>query len=86
MRFGTKKENREPTCEELIQLDNEEEETGRPEREGTEPLGEERNILREVLSFLCYAAVIFGCTFLIIMFVAQRTSVSGHSMNDTLQD
>ncbi|MCI8464907.1 MAG: signal peptidase I [Lachnospiraceae bacterium] len=51
-----------------------------------EPEGEERSMLREVLSFLVYAAVIFGCTFLIIMFVAQRTSVSGPSMNDTLQD
>ncbi|MCI9486032.1 MAG: signal peptidase I [Lachnospiraceae bacterium] len=48
--------------------------------------GEERNVLREVLGFLAYAAVIFGCTFFIIMFVAQRTSVSGHSMDDNLQD
>ncbi|MCI8506820.1 MAG: signal peptidase I [Lachnospiraceae bacterium] len=54
--------------------------------EEREPEDGERNILREVLSFLAYAAVIFGCTFLIIMFVAQRTSVSGPSMNDTLQD
>lgn len=53
---------------------------------GREPEVEERNALREVLSFLVYVAVIFGCTFLIIMFVAQRTSVSGPSMNDTLQD
>lgn len=52
----------------------------------SEPKGEERNVLREVIGFLIYAAVIFGCTFLIIMFVGQRTSVSGPSMNDTLQD
>lgn len=90
MRFGKKKEKREPTYEELMRLVHEEEEEqperGETESSGAEPPGEERNILREVLSFLAYAAVIFGCTFLIIMFVAQRTSVSGHSMNDTLQD
>ncbi len=45
-----------------------------------------RSRLQEIISFLVYAAVIFGCTFLIIVFVAQRTSVSGSSMNDTLQD
>ncbi|MCI8550644.1 MAG: signal peptidase I [Lachnospiraceae bacterium] len=45
-----------------------------------------RGRLQEIISFLVYAAVIFGCTFLIIVFVAQRTSVSGTSMNDTLQD
>lgn len=78
MRFR-RKEKREPTYEELMTMINEPAEERGPE-DG------ERNILREVLSFLAYAAVIFGCTFLIIMFVAQRTSVSGPSMNDTLQD
>jgi signal peptidase I len=78
MRFR-RKEKREPTYEELMTMINE-------PAEEREPEDGERNILREVLSFLAYAAVIFGCTFLIIMFVAQRTSVSGPSMNDTLQD
>ena len=78
MRFR-RKEKREPTYEELMALIHE-------PIEEKEPEDGERNILREVLSFLAYAAVIFGCTFLIIMFVAQRTSVSGPSMNDTLQD
>lgn len=59
---------------------------GRRDKTEREPEDGEPNILREVLSFLAYAAVIFGCTFLIIMFVAQRTSVSGSSMNDTLKN
>lgn len=42
--------------------------------------------LREVLSFLAYAALVFGITFLIITFVGQRTKVSGNSMYDTLED
>ena len=65
--------------EKALRMEEEPVESGPPEPE-------ERNILREVLSFLVYAAVIFGCTFFIIMFVAQRTSVSGHSMDDNLQD
>ena len=32
--------------------------------------------LQEVLSFLAYAALVFGITFLIITFVGQRTKVS----------
>ena len=42
--------------------------------------------LREVLSFLAYAALVFGITFLIITFVGQRTKVSGNSMYDTLEN
>ena len=47
---------------------------------------EEKNILREIVSLLVYAAIVFGCTFLIITFVGQRTRVSGPSMNNTLHD
>ena len=42
--------------------------------------------LQEVLSFLAYAALVFGITFLIITFVGQRTHVSGESMENTLDD
>ena len=46
----------------------------------------ERSRLHDVLSFLAYAALVFGITFLIITFVGQRTKVSGNSMYDTLED
>ncbi len=46
----------------------------------------ERTILREILSLLIYAAIVFGCTFLIITFVGQRTRVQGNSMYDTLEN
>ncbi len=46
----------------------------------------ERGILREILSFLVYVAVVVGVTFLIIHFVGQRTYVSGSSMENTLSD
>lgn len=42
--------------------------------------------MQEVLSFLAYAALVFGITFLIITFVGQRTKVSGNSMYDTLEN
>ena len=42
--------------------------------------------LQEVLSFLAYAALVFGITFLIITFVGQRTKVSGNSMYATLEN
>ncbi len=41
-------------------------------------------ILREILGFLVYVAVVTGITFLIITFVGQRTYVSGSSMEKTL--
>ena len=41
-------------------------------------------ILREILGFLVYVAVVTGITFLIITFVGQRTYVSGSSMENTL--
>lgn len=41
-------------------------------------------ILREIVGFLAYVAVVVGVTFLIITFVGQRTYVSGSSMENTL--
>ena len=45
-----------------------------------------RGLVREILSFLLYVAVVVGVTFLIIHFVGQRTYVSGSSMENTLSD
>ena len=42
--------------------------------------------IKEILSWLLYLIVIVGITFFIITFVGQRTKVSGHSMENTLQD
>ena len=43
-------------------------------------------IVREVLNFFLYVAIVVGITFLIIHFVGQRTYVSGSSMENTLSD
>ena len=43
-------------------------------------------VVKEILSTLLYLLVIFVITFLFITFVAQRTEVSGSSMEPTLQD
>ncbi len=56
------------------------------DREKDQKRKKERNVLREIISLLIYAAIVFGCTFLIITFVGQRTKVSGNSMYDTLED
>ena len=45
-----------------------------------------RSIIREILGWIAYILVIIGLTYLIITYVGQRTSVSGHSMETTLQD
>ncbi len=42
--------------------------------------------VKEIISTIVYLAVIFVLTFLFITFVAQRTEVSGSSMEPTLQD
>ena len=44
------------------------------------------NVVREILNTIAYLAVVFLLTFLFITFVAQRTEVSGSSMEPTLQD
>lgn len=43
-------------------------------------------VVREVLGFFLYVAVVIGITFFIITFVGQRTYVSGSSMENTLSD
>ncbi len=43
-------------------------------------------VVKEILSTLLYLLVIFVITFLFITFIAQRTEVSGSSMETTLQD
>lgn len=43
-------------------------------------------MLRELLGWIVYIIIIIGLSYLIITFVGQRTSVSGHSMETTLQD
>ncbi|MBE5833506.1 MAG: signal peptidase I [Butyrivibrio sp.] len=43
-------------------------------------------VLREILDTVIYLAVVFILLILFITFVAQRTDVSGQSMENTLQD
>lgn len=47
---------------------------------------EPKGILKELLGWIVYIAVIIGLTWLIITFVGQRTRVGGHSMEATLHD
>ena len=44
------------------------------------------SVAYELICWLVFIAIIVGLTWLIITFVGQRTSVSGHSMETTLQD
>ncbi len=44
------------------------------------------DVVKEIINTVLYLAVIFILTFLFITFVAQRTEVSGSSMEPTLQD
>lgn len=45
-----------------------------------------KGIVKELLGWIVYIAIIIGLTWLIIAFVGQRTRVSGHSMEATLHD
>ena len=45
-----------------------------------------KGIVKELLGWVVYIAIIIGLTWLIITFVGQRTRVSGHSMEATLHD
>lgn len=47
---------------------------------------EERNILRELGSWLLYILFVLVFSYLIITYVGQRTCVEGHSMETTLYD
>lgn len=44
------------------------------------------NLIRDVVEFLIYIAVVIAITFFIITFVGQRTYVSGSSMENTLSN
>lgn len=57
-----------------------EEEQKKQQRSRTE------NIVRELLGWVIYLAVIIAVTFLVVNFVGQRTRVSGDSMESTLHD
>lgn len=47
---------------------------------------ESKGIFKELLGWIVYIAVLVGLTYLIVTYVGQRTRVSGHSMEATLQD
>ena len=44
----------------------------------------ETGVFRELMGWLVYIVIIVGLTYLIVTYVGQRTSVSGHSMEPTL--
>jgi signal peptidase I len=44
------------------------------------------SVLREIVSYLIYIAVMLAVTYIVIHYVGQRTQVSGESMESTLQD
>lgn len=68
--------------EETLKALNQERENEKKRKEKKQ----EKSLLRDILSLLLYAAVVFGITFLVITFVGQRTRVSGNSMYDTLEN
>ena len=45
-----------------------------------------RGILREILGWIVYIAIIIGLTYFIVTYIGQRTSVSGSSMEPMLSD
>lgn len=45
-----------------------------------------KTVFGVLMGWIVYIAIIVGLTYLIITYVGQRTSVSGHSMETTLQD
>ncbi len=45
-----------------------------------------QSVFGVLFGWILYIGIIIGLTYLIITFVGQRTSVSGHSMETTLQD
>ena len=44
----------------------------------------EPGVFRELMGWLVYIVIIVGLTYLIVTYVGQRTTVSGHSMEPTL--
>ena len=57
-------------------------------KQRTEPEKGKRTdgVYREIFSMMFYLIFVVAATLLIIRFVGQRTEVSGHSMEDTLDD
>lgn len=47
---------------------------------------EKPSLIKEILNFILYAAIVFGLTFFIITFIGQRTMVQGPSMYSTLEN
>ena len=45
-----------------------------------------KSIVKDVVSLCLYLAIILGCTYLAVNYVAQRTAVEGSSMQPTLYD
>lgn len=45
-----------------------------------------KSIIRDVISWIFYLAVIFGAIYLLVHYVGERTTVSGESMYPTLND
>lgn len=41
---------------------------------------------KDIISLCLYLAIIVACTYLVVHFVAQRTTVEGHSMNPALEN
>lgn len=52
----------------------------------TEEKKSETNVVKEILGWIIYIAIIIAVTYLIVTYVGQRTMVSGDSMYPTLHD
>ena len=46
----------------------------------------ENGIVREILGWILYIAIIIGLTYFIVTYIGQRTNVSGSSMEPMLSD
>ena len=46
---------------------------------------QDRSIFKEILGWLVYIAILMAAVYVLITYVGQRTEVSGHSMEPTLQ-
>ena len=46
----------------------------------------ENGIIREILGWILYIAIIIGLTYFIVTYIGQRTNVSGSSMEPMLSD
>lgn len=46
----------------------------------------EKDVMKELVSWIMYLLLVIGVSFLIVIFVGQRTKVQGRSMETTLSD